>query len=332
MIEHEAQLAWSIPQEEFSKERIGSLDFRIDNRTLRFHLLYFLRLGEKELDEVVSGKARSAGDYPLLVVPELKSRMIDLCRARNISAVDLNGRTYIRAPGLLVDRPALPGRRFRYELEPRNIFAGKSARIVRYLLTDRDKVWTQGDLRLRTKTSAGLISRIVVHLIAQGYAEKLSPRTFRLTDVSGLIDAWIKADDFNRRVTVARFNVIGDSPIELARMLQHWAANKSVPIAFTQWIAGWLRQPFTEPVITSAYVGRLPDPASLQELGLRAVHDAGKVWLFQPDDEGVFLGTHRVGDLDLVSDAQVVLDLEGTGLRGPEQSRALRAWEGFCRP
>ncbi len=42
--------------------------------------------------------------------------------------MDLNGRAYLRAEGLLVDRRALPGRDFRSELEPPNVFVEKSAR------------------------------------------------------------------------------------------------------------------------------------------------------------------------------------------------------------
>jgi len=50
-----------------------------------------------------------------------------------------------------------------------------------------------------------------------------------------------------------------------------------------------------------------------------------------PDDEGVFLETQSVRELPLVSDAQIYVDLQKTGLRGPEQAVALRNWEGFCR-
>ena len=73
-----------------------------------------------------------------------------------------------------------------------------------------------------------------------------------------------------------------------------------MPIAFTQWIAGWLRQPYTEPVVTSAYVARLPETATLEQLGLRRVDDAGKVWLFVPEDDGVFLETRTIQDLPIV--------------------------------
>ena len=57
-----------------------------------------------------------------------------------------------------MDRRPLPGRDFRFELEPRNVFVGVSARIIRGLLTDRDRVWTQKDLVARTKASSGLVS------------------------------------------------------------------------------------------------------------------------------------------------------------------------------
>jgi len=61
---------------------------------------------------------------PLLVTPELSSRVIECCKSHQFSAIDLNGRAWLRAPGLLVDRLPLPGRSFSYELESRNIFVG----------------------------------------------------------------------------------------------------------------------------------------------------------------------------------------------------------------
>jgi hypothetical protein len=39
----------------------------------------------------------------------------------------------------------------------------------------------------------------------------------------------------------------------------------------------------------------------LEQLGLRPVNDAGKVWLFVPTDEGVFLETQTVRELPLVT-------------------------------
>jgi len=51
-----------------------------------------------------------------------------------------------------------------------------------------------------------------------------------------------------------------------------------------------------------------------------------------PDGEGVFRESQTIKDLPLASDAQIYVDLQKTGLRGPDPAQALRDWEGFCRP
>ncbi len=330
LLDDDAELAWQSPSGDSANDRLPWVELKLDTHIHRFKPVYSLKPSIPELESILATWSEPL--QPLLVAPELITRILEFCRQKRLAAVDLNGRVYLRSEGLFVDRRHLPGRDFRFELEPRNIFVGKSARIIRSLLTDRDRVWDQSELVERTKASSGLVSRIVQHLISQGFIEKQSPREFRLCDPLGLIDAWVKADDFNRRTTAARYTVFGGSPIEIAHQLASWAKEQSVPIAFTQWVAGWLRHPYTEPVVTSAYVARLPEAATLEKLSLRPVNDAGKITLVIPDDEGVFLETQTVQNLPLASDAQVYLDLQKTGLRGPDQANALRHWEGFCRP
>jgi hypothetical protein len=331
VIEEDTELHWLVPPGQLNQTHPLEVGLNLDGRIFRFKPIYLLKPSIPELQKILV-KWPHSPTPALLVVPELNERILEFCRQTKLAAVDLNGRAYLRAEGLLVDRRSLRGRNFRFELEPRNVFVEKSARIVRSLLTDRDRVWVQRELVSRTKASSGLVSRIVQHLIRQGFLEKQSPREFRLSDALGLIDAWVKADDFKRRATITRYTAFGGSPFEVARQLGAWAKEQSVSIAFTQWIGGWLRHAYTEPVVTSAYVARLPDATTLERLGLRPVNDAGKVWLYVPTEEGVFLETQTAKDLPLASDAQIYLDLQGTGLRGPDQAAALRDWEGFCRP
>ncbi len=330
LLDDDTDLAWQSPSGNSANDRLPWIELKLDAHNHRFKPVYSLKPSIPELESILATWREPLP--PLLVAPELVTRILEFCRQKRLAAVDLNGRVYLRSEGLLVDRRHLPGRDFRFELEPRKIFVGKSARIIRSLLTDRDRVWAQSELVERTKASSGLVSRIVQHLISQGFIEKQSPREFRLRDPLGLIDAWVKADDFNWRTSATRYTVFGGSPIEIAHQLASWAKEQSVPLAFTQWIAGWLRHPYTEPAVTSAYVARLPEAATLEKLGLRPVNDAGKITLLIPDDEGVFLETKTVQNLPLASDAQVYIDLQKTGLRGPDQANALRHWEGFCRP
>ena len=270
----------------------------------------------------------------LLVVPKLTPALLETCRKYHVSAIDLNGRVFLRAQGLLVDRGPLPGREFRYELEPRNIFVGKSARIARTLLTNPKQLWSQAEIVQRTGASSGLVSRICAHLLRQGIIRKADARRFHVVSTAQLLDAWAEADNFARRVTTQRYSALSGDPIELAKKL--WlalgTAADAPKLAFTQWIAAWLRHPYTEPPVVSAYISELPAPELLEKAGLRPVTDAGRVWFHLPSDEGVFLEQQTVQDLPLVTDAQIYIDLLNTGLRGPEQAEVLREWDGFCRP
>ena len=330
LIDDEPDLHFAIPPGVAIGERIPWLELKLDTRTLRFKPVCSLKPSIPELESLLATWTEPLP--PLLVAPELIPRILDFCRQKRLAALDLNGRIHIRAEGVLVDRRSLPGRDFRFELEPRNVFVGKSARIVRCLLTDRERVWTQSVIVERTQASSGLVSRIVQHLVSQGFIEKQNAREFRLRDPFALIEAWVKSDDFNRRASTTRYTVFVNNPLGVAQELNRWAKEQSVRIAFTQWIAAWLRHPYTEPVIACAYVARLPEPATLEKLSLREVSEAGKIWLHVPVDEGVFLETRTLQGLPIVSDAQIYLDLQRTGLRGPEQAKALREWEGFCRP
>lgn len=312
--------------------RPDHVEFELDGRHFSFSIRYELAPSPQDLEHWFP----NGTEGHLLVVPNLTSAFLAACRKARLSAADLNGRLYLRAPGLLVELPALGGRRYRFELEPRNIFVGKSARIVRALLADPERSWRQAELVSRTGATSGLVSRIITHLVRQGILESSGSSnrelTYRILSRDELLDAWAQADDFARRVTTHRFHCLDQNPVQLARKLRNALTHGGPHFAFTQWIAAWLRHPYTEPPLVSLYVPQLPAPELLGSLGLRPVADGGRVWFHLPVDEGVFRETRVVDNLPLVSDAQIYLDLQHTGLRGPEQARALRESSVFCRP
>ena len=331
-------LKWTFPTVPAS-EPLPTLELDVEGHVQAFTPVYILKPSQAALKRV----RVTAGRPPaVLVTADLTTRLAEMCRERKLSALDLNGRALLRAPGLLVDRPAQPGRTFKYELEPRNIFAGKSARILRTLLTDRTRPWNQKDLAERTGASTGLISRIVHHLLTYGHIEKHGTREFRITDLGGLLDAWRSTDNFHERTRTARFAAPETSPVELAHRVRAWARTQEVRIAFTQHLAASLRHGSAEPQVTAAYVSRLPDAATLQEWEMEPVEEGGDLWLHLPDEEGVFLETQAAYrfvpilqqkinlDLPLASDAQIYLDLLKSPGAGAEQATAMRNWSGFC--
>ena len=326
LLKGDEDLSWRLFDEaEFGPPRAVALD--LGGRQLTFNPVFELRPSVSWLETLPPPPRNRQW---LLVTPELSSRVLEVCKRRGVAAIDLNGRTWIKADGVLVDRAPRSEQSFRYALEPRNIFVGKSARIVRCLLTDRDRHWSQSEIVPRTGASPGLVSRIVAYLVSQELVEKTGARTFRISNLSALLDAWATADNLATRTQTVRYaGHIGPVP-HLADRVQDWATRNDVRIAFTQWIAGWARHPYTEPPLVAAYVSRLPESAQ-SELALRTVEEGGKLWLYVPDDEGIFQEAHRQKNWWLATDAQIYLDLQRTGLRGPEQATALCEWEGFCR-
>ena len=277
----------------------------------------------------LAGGAGAAGACPLLVTVRLSDSLARRCRESGISYVDLNGHVWIRSPGVLIDRNA-PDSAVRYRLVDREVefFSPKSTRLARVLLSHSERTWRQADLVGATTLSQGLISRLLNHAVKTGWVEGRRG-DWRLADANALLDAWAGADVWRRRVTVRQYSAVGTNPSALARRFYDQATGDT---AFTQWFAANLRFPYTEPPLVSVYRRQLPTAEEQAALGLREVSDGGRLWVIVPRDEGVFQAVRHVGGFPLVCDAQIYLDLLPVGLRGPDQAKALRAWEGFCKP
>lgn len=202
----------------------------LDGRFLKFGLHYLLIPSVKELPWADPTDAI----LPLFVVPNASLAFIAECRKRNVSVIDLNGFVYLRGHGLLVTLPSLPKRRFKFDQEPRNIFVGKSVRIVRALLSDPTRLWRQAELVKRTGATSGLVSRIITHLLRQGLIKKTDARRFYVVSHLAILDAWAAADDFQSRVTTYHFSSLEGDPEALAKNIRNRLAHGGPHFAFTR--------------------------------------------------------------------------------------------------
>lgn len=297
------------------------LELALDRRRFRFDPVFKLAPTAVDLDRLV---ARPGTRPYLLISPHLSDGLTSQCRERGINCLDLNGRLWLRAEGLLVERHPAAVARVRPAVTQPDVFSIKSARLARSLLSHPDRVWAHRELVGRTGLSPGLVSRIIRHLVNEGFVGQ-DQRSISLRRADALLDAWAASDDWSRRTTVRQYSLLVSDVEEIARrLLENTPAGE--PLVFTQWFAANLRQAYTTPPVVSAYVSVLPHE---QALGARRVDDGGSLWLAVPKDDGVFRETQRVGDFTLACDAQIYLDLLRTGLRGPEQAKALREWRGF---
>ncbi|MSU73491.1 MAG: hypothetical protein EXS43_14325 [Opitutus sp.] len=264
---------------------------------------------------------------PLLVTTKLTDNIVKLCRERSIHCLDVNGRTWISREGVFIDRA---GRSESYKPAqlPPDAFSTKSVRLVRALLSGKDRSWTQAELGTATQLSPGLVSRLLRHLRDDGFVEREN-RSVRIARHSELLEAWAAKDRWANRVTLRQYSILTLNFDQVADQVLKLTPNTRV--AFTQWFAANQRFPYTPAPVLSAYVSAFPDDSFLKELQARPVTDGGRLWLAVPNDPGVFQQVRLVRNWPLVADPQIYLDLLSIGLRGPDQAKALRDWDGFCR-
>lgn len=274
-----------------------------------------------------------AKDHRLILCPHLADALAQDLRKAGINHADLNGRLYLSLdnPALLINQQ--PGaRRFANPTTELDVFAAKSARVLRTVLTEREQLWTQAALEERCGISRGLVSRLLRALVAEEYLAPVTPSTrqqagtWRLADFDRLLDAWRARDKWPARGRVEQFSVLGDDAERTARKLQGYLGESAV--IFTHWFAANLRHPYTDTPVVSAYVAH---PEALERIRERRVTSGGNLWVIIPGDEGPLKETREVDGFRLACDVQIYLDLLGVGNRGPDHAQMLRQWSGFSR-
>lgn len=310
------------PRRERGIDAIG--DLVLDKRRVTFAVEFKLNPAARDVEFL----AKQKHQYPLLLIaPNISGTLARLCREKGVSCADLNGRLWLRTEGLLVERDAKHPR-FRPAVASPDPFSVKSSRLVRTLLTHRDREWSHKELVERTGLSKGLVSRLARHLVEQGLLAQ-KDRALHVKQWDALLDAWAAQDDWRKRTTVHQYSLLVTEPREVATRLRDFMGD--APHAFTQWIAGWLRHPYTLPPVVTAYVSRFPDAGAFEkQLLARRVEDGGRLWLVVPKDEGVFRETQPVDGFTLAADVQIYLDLLRAGQRGDEQAAELRKWPDFA--
>ena len=116
-----------------------------------------LLLALRQISEIKDSFKKGA--IPLVVVPYMGKSGMDFCQDHDLSWIDLSGNAPIKAPRLLIH---VEGRlnQFKKVGRPANVFAPKSARIVRQLLIEPGKGYKQRELSQIAGLDEGHTSRL----------------------------------------------------------------------------------------------------------------------------------------------------------------------------
>jgi len=271
------------------------------------------------------------GSEELLICPHIADPLASDLRREGIPHADLNGRLFLLTGESVLD--FRPGEvRYRAVRQGPDPFSPKASRIVRSLLCGRDATVTQEELSRRTGTSRALVSQVLGRLGEDELVRQLgasapgNPAHYQLADFDRLLDAWAAKDRWRDRAAVYEYSLLSNKPEEIAGKVVESAGRDL--IAFTQWIAAWLRRPHTTPPLVSCYV---KNRSVLEIVPARRVNSGGNLWLIVPEDEGVWNEGKEVKGFPVVCDVQIYLDLLQLGQRGPETAEELRRWKGFAQ-
>ncbi len=279
--------------------------------------------------------SRSVKGYGVVLAPFISEESARICTEAGVGYADLAGNARLSFDSIYIET-RVPGNSARERRVVRSLFAPAATRVLRVLLQGPLRPWKVVELAEAAQVSLGLVSSVRQQLLLREWAveEKRLDSTkkqaagIRASKPDAIVEAWAKADAWEKRTNVREYSVLVTDPLELAGRLKSVLPDQS-PV-FTQWFAGWLRHPYVTPTIVTAYVKAFPDETLIREKLLgRGVSTGGRLRLAQPKDKGVFNPSQTVRGFELVSDVQIYLDLLQAGLRGEEQAAELKKWPDF---
>ncbi|MBI3298180.1 MAG: hypothetical protein HYZ75_08455 [Elusimicrobia bacterium] len=256
--------------------------------------------------------------HPLFFAPYIGERSAQLCRQAGIGYFDEMGNCWISYKTILISRsvdvkPTAPRR------QSRQLFAPKSTRVVRALLSDPAKGWHQSELAKEVGISLGLVNRVVQRLLGEAYI-KMAENRIHLKDPKALLNEWVKAVALQDTPATEYYS---PEPLQqLEQRMDELSKKEGFQYALTLFAGARYRAPFVRINRLHAYVQG--DVESItRELGLKPVSSGGNVLLIPTPDEGVFFKMSRVQDRNIVSDVQLYVDLKNAHGRGEEQAEAV---------
>jgi len=259
---------------------------------------------------------------PLIVVPYMGKSGVDFCQDHDLSWIDLSGNAHIKAPGLLIHVEGRPNR-FKNVGRPANVFAPKSARISRHLLTDPNKSYHQRELSQITGLDEGHTSRIVRRLEELNLIERNDQGALRPSDPNQLLDAWLEAYDFSKH-QIIKGHIAARSGEELLKQMSRILVEQQIDYAATGLAGAWQYTHFAKFRLATFFLADPPGKNLFDLLHFREDDRGANTWLVVPNDKDVFHGLSTRDDIACVHPVQIYLDLKGHPERAKEAASMLR--------
>ncbi|TLN18268.1 hypothetical protein FDZ71_05885 [bacterium] len=201
-----------------------------------------------------------------------------------------------------------------------NIFAPKSSRVIRALLVNAGRDWSEREIAKAADVSSGMAHYVCKSLEEHGYLARGASNRMVLVDPVRMLKRWAA---YNQYDNTNKFLDYYTFEREIEGFMRNIAKMK-LPYAATVLTGAWLVAPFVRPTDLHFYV---PDKGTAEKiaarLGLNPTPRGGNVKFVIPYDEGVFYGRQEVKGVKVVSKVQLYVDLYNYPARGEEAASRL---------
>ena len=201
----------------------------------------------------------------------------------------------------------------------KSLFASKSSRVSRVLLSNPSKRWTIRQLAFEAGVATAYTHAIVTTLKEQQYVVTENYK-ISLVDPIRLLRRWAASKDFLTENTILEY-ISFEKEVDV---FYKKISKVKLDYALTGLAGAWLVSPYVRPVTFDVYIlDRRGRKEIERQLNLQPIEKGGNVRLVIPDDEGVSYGLQKIKEIKTVSDVQLFVDLFNNPARGEEASQSL---------
>ena len=276
------------------------------------------RIARQAVNQMLRYKGKFPDAYFVFIAPYISSKSAEICESEGVGHLDFSGNCLLSFDNIFIQKKDYPNQ-FIEKRDLKSLYAPKAERVLRALLCNPGREWKIKELAAESAVSLGQASNVKKILVDQ---ELVSGKRggFRLIDPVAVLSEWAENYDYrkNKVQEFYSFKSVADVENTLATYCNNW----KIKYALTGFSGAARIEPAVRYKKAMAYAGALKEEDFLR-LSLKKVKSGGNLLLLTPYDDGVFYGSRRVDDIQVVSDMQVYLDLQSFRGRGEEAAQVL---------
>jgi hypothetical protein len=260
---------------------------------------------------------------PVFIAPFLSESTRELCAEEGVSFLDFEGNAKLGFDSVYLEI-STPNKPASSRREYKSIFKGRSAQVLRALLSSQDRVWKLTELSQISGVSIGHVSNVRASLLDREWVHR-DGHGVSLSAPKALLDAW--TDAYERPLSEERrfYTSIHGSMLESTLAEFFAALNKTAEIAMASFSAAQWIAPYGRTATQYLYGNESIVPSLTKALRLSSPAKGDNVVMWIPSTTDIYFESRKEANgIRCTSALQTYLDLAQSGERGREAADHLR--------